>query len=287
MTEETNVSTQSAENAPPQTSNAEQQSFAIPEAYAERGWAKDIRSADDLWKLTDNAQSLIGKRPAGIPTKDAPQEEWDKFYRSMGRPDSADQYEFDASYDGMPEGVDMKAYEEKAKGFFHKLGLSPEKANEAWKEYVAMEMEGVEAHKASLAEREAEADKKFDEIGGKLYGDKFNAVSQEAKDYIAEILPDELKGSVEKMAGEPEVLLALISIAHESKNRIRQVEKEFGKEDTLSSGSQSAGESMHELQQRLIAAKEKWNKAGVFSPERKSAEDEIGELRGRISKLAK
>jgi hypothetical protein len=61
--------------------------FSIPESYQDRGWAKDIKSQEDLWKLTDNAQSLIGKRPAGIPTADAPQEEWDKFYQALGRPE--------------------------------------------------------------------------------------------------------------------------------------------------------------------------------------------------------
>ena len=53
-----------------QTSEAQTQQFSVPEAYKDAGWAQNIKSPDDLWGQFANAQSLIGKRPAGIPLAD-------------------------------------------------------------------------------------------------------------------------------------------------------------------------------------------------------------------------
>lgn len=36
--------------------------FTIPDAYKNEGWAKDIKSTDDLWKKTHGSQKLIGER---------------------------------------------------------------------------------------------------------------------------------------------------------------------------------------------------------------------------------
>lgn len=47
-----------ATNEPIKTVNE----FAVPEQYKERGWTKNIKSIDDLYKSYDNAQSLIGKK---------------------------------------------------------------------------------------------------------------------------------------------------------------------------------------------------------------------------------
>jgi len=45
--------------------------FAPPEEYKDKGWAKNIKSTEDLWKNNANAQELIGKKTIGAP------EDWD------------------------------------------------------------------------------------------------------------------------------------------------------------------------------------------------------------------
>jgi len=39
--------------------------FTPPEEYKDKGWAKNIKSVEDLWKNNDNAQGLIGKKTIG------------------------------------------------------------------------------------------------------------------------------------------------------------------------------------------------------------------------------
>ena len=86
--------------------------FSIPDKYKDAGWAKDIKSSEDLWKMNANAQSLIGKRPAGIPSNDASEEEWEKFYNTLGRPEEPSAYKF-SDIEGLPEGVDLTSHTEK------------------------------------------------------------------------------------------------------------------------------------------------------------------------------
>ncbi len=55
-----------ATNAAPANAVADN-GFAIPKDYAEAGWAKNLKSVDDVWKSLANAQTLIGKKTIGLP----------------------------------------------------------------------------------------------------------------------------------------------------------------------------------------------------------------------------
>lgn len=261
--------------------------FAVPEAYADRGWAKDIKSPDDLWKLTDNAQSLIGKRPAGIPTKDAAPEEWEKFYTALGRPDAPDKYEIQTTVE-LPEGADLSKYEANAKQIAHKLGLSNEKANQLWNDYLSMELEAVgEARKGAEAQQ-AEHDKRFDELTKSLFGDKYGEASAQAQSFLKSTLPADLVPVVQRLSdNDPEALVALIKVAHSAESEIAKIRKEYGAEDKLSSGGQAAGEGLNEINKKIIEAKARYQKADVFSQDRKDAEAEIESLREKLKRLAR
>jgi hypothetical protein len=50
----------------------------IPDEYKEKGYMSKIKDVEGLFKSFDGLQSLIGKRPAGIPQENATQEEWSK-----------------------------------------------------------------------------------------------------------------------------------------------------------------------------------------------------------------
>jgi hypothetical protein len=49
---------------PPAAPNPEppKESFKVPDAYKDKGWAKNIKTEDDFWKSLDNAQSAMGKK---------------------------------------------------------------------------------------------------------------------------------------------------------------------------------------------------------------------------------
>lgn len=68
----TDVSGQGSETQPENNAAAAPGSeggFSVPEAYKEAGWSKNIKSYDDLWKMNANAQTLIGKKTIGFPTR--------------------------------------------------------------------------------------------------------------------------------------------------------------------------------------------------------------------------
>lgn len=283
VTQPSEATTQSAPTEAP----SQESSFQIPQEYAERGWAEKVKSYDDLFKAYDNAQSLIGKRPAGIPTNDAPQEEWEKFYTALGRPESPDAYELKTEVEGLPEDFDVAPYEGKAKAFFHKLGLSPEKANQAWNDYLAMEMEGVQEMQAQNAEQQKDLDAEFDKLTQNLWGDKYNEVSAQAQDFIKNALPDELKPVVNEIAESPKALAAMIKLAEHAQSQIKETKAKYGAEDKLTSGEQSAGMSQQEVVKQMMEQRQIATTSEPFSAERKAAEAELEKLRGRLASFTK
>lgn len=52
----------------------------LPEEYRNKGWAKNIKTKNDIYKAYDNAQNLIGKKTIGVPSEDATPEELKSFY---------------------------------------------------------------------------------------------------------------------------------------------------------------------------------------------------------------
>ena len=67
--------------------------FTAPEEYKDKGWTKNIKSIDDLWKTNDNAQELIGRKTVGVPDKDSTPEQFEEYYSKV-RPENAEAYEF-------------------------------------------------------------------------------------------------------------------------------------------------------------------------------------------------
>lgn len=135
--EETDVNGQGSETQPEETSLPVDNSpaeFAIPDNYKEAGWAKNIKSYDDLWKQHENAQKLIGRKTIGIPTADSSEEEIEQFYSKV-RPETVDGYDFDLADD-----TDF------FKDIFYKSGISARQAKtltEAYKESVRKASENL------------------------------------------------------------------------------------------------------------------------------------------------
>jgi len=271
-----------------------QPAFSVPDTYKEASLAQNIKSSDDLWGQFANAQTLIGKRPAGIPTADAPAEEWEKFYTAKGRPESADKYQFDSKIEGLPENANLTIAEQKAKEIFFKLGLTPKEAQGAWLDYLSVEIEGMnEANKAKELEK-AELDKKFDEISTGLWGDKYKEVADKALAVINAAVPEQLKGAIPHIAENPEALAAMIKIIEHSeiqsnnlKAELAEVKKKYGVEDKLNSGQQTGSTSKDEVVSKLTELNMKVRGLDPFSPERKTTMSQIEELRGELARMSK
>lgn len=264
------------------TAQTAQSSFVIPEQYAQNTWAQNIKSPDDLWNQFANAQSLIGKRPAGIPSNDAPQEEWDKFYQTLGRPEAPDKYGL-PKIEGLPEGFDATPYEGKFKELAHKVGLSPKQAEKAWQEYMGMELGAYSEQTKAQAEKQAQMDKEFEGLSNKLFGDQFDAYSKQAQEFLGKALPPELQVDWQNM--DNTTLAAFIQMTKYSQDQIDAVKKQYGGEDKLASGGQNASMSIEEVRAELVKANSELGKAKIFSPEYKQIEENRNKLRETLSRM--
>lgn len=278
----TDQATQQTTQTADATAQPAQPSFSIPEQYAQNTWAQNIKSPDDLWNQFANAQSLIGKRPAGIPTSDAPPEEWDKFYQTLGRPESPDKYGL-PKIDGLPEGFDISPYEGKFKELAHKVGLSPKQAEKAWQEYMGLELGAQSENAKAQAERQAQQEKEFNDLSNKLFGDQFEAYSKQAQEFLGKALPPELQVDWQNM--DNNTLAAFIQMTKYSQDQIDSVKKQYGGEDKLAGGRQSASMTLEEVRAELVKANTELGNAKVFSPEYKQIEENRNKLRETLSRM--
>jgi hypothetical protein len=278
------------QQAQPEQSATSQTQFSVPETYKDAGWAQNIKSHDDLWGQFANAQTLIGKRPAGIPAADAPDAEWDKFYNVM-RPESPDKYSL-PEIEGIPEGLDIGSYKTQAMNLFHEAGLNQKQAEKLWKSYIGSELESSKGQKEQSQQKQAELDKEFDALAGKLWGDKYKDVEAKSLETLKTALPDDLKDAIPYIAENPKALAATMKLVEHSEAQANQlraeladVKKKYGVEDKLNSGQQSSGVSKDDVVNKLTELNMKVRGMDPFSIERKTALTQIEELRGQLQRM--
>ena len=85
----TDVSAPGAETQPVDTAADNSGGFFVPDAYKNEGWTRNLRSYDDLWKTSDSAQKMIGKKTIGIPDDKSSEQEIADFYSKL-RPGKAE-----------------------------------------------------------------------------------------------------------------------------------------------------------------------------------------------------
>jgi hypothetical protein len=215
-----------SQQASPPASDA----FVVPDAYKDRGWVEKVKSPDDLWKTLDNAQSLLGKRPAGIPANDAPDAEWEAFYK-VARPESADKYTL-SDIEGLPEGVDLTPYKADAQKLMFEAGLTQRQADALWKQYVGIELGAVGKTQEAL-------DKRYDEIAPKVLGEKHADLAKVALDALNELVDADYRTS---FVNNPEGMVAFIQTVNKLQEKhsaeLAKVRAEYGAEGKLPDGGQ-------------------------------------------------
>jgi hypothetical protein len=167
VADETVVSQPAAET-PPVAAAAEQANnneFKIPDEYKDKGWARNIKNHDDVYKMLDNSQSMIGKK-LGVPDweKSTP-EEIEAFY-SKTRPENPDDYTL------QDLGEDDSAF---FKDLFHKNGISTKQAEAlvgGYKQSIDKAIQplfSADGYKEEMTNR---------------FGDKYEAITNKVADFI-------------------------------------------------------------------------------------------------------
>lgn len=234
------------------TYNAQNQSdFAVPEQYRDKGWASKIKSEDDVYKQLDNLDSMIGKRPAGIPSKDASDAEWEKFYQAAGRPDEPT-YEFKAP-EGLGEDVDLSDLNSKASELFHKAGLNPKQAQKLYEAYIGLELQAGQSQTEAQAAKQAELDAEFDSIVKEQFGEDYDKELAKTVEAFNKYSPQSLKGVLNDIViDNPKALAGLVAAVNGMQAEMNSVKEKYGVDSgKLATGAQSTPTSTDDVRSEL------------------------------------
>lgn len=174
--------------------------FSIPDAYKDREWARGIDAPDKLWSKLDGAQTLIGKRPAGIPEMNAPKEQWDAFYKTLGRPDAPDAYQFKPLEGTTPDAE----FEKTVKNVFHEAGLTPKQA-EIVHGKISMALAEIDKQQKAAA---AQADVDFDKLANETFGANKDKALDLSRKLLTQYGPQGMMSHLEKLSNEHLLIVA-------------------------------------------------------------------------------
>lgn len=169
-------------------------SFSVPKEYADKGWAKKVKSSEDVYKLIDNLDATVGKKMVVPDFEKGDPKEIEAFI-NMLRPKSKDEYKFG-------EGVDSELAGKGAE-IFHKYGIPASLLNKAIPEF--MEISKARAEKMYSKEGMEEVLKKsfgeneYKKVGGEVANFLKENLSAEDKELL-ESIPNEQLGLVYRLS---------------------------------------------------------------------------------------
>lgn len=165
--------------------------FKVPDEYKEKGWIKNIKSEQDVWKMLDNAQSLIGKKTVVPDLEKASPEEIESYYSQLRPKDKA--YDFDGIEDDAKKAVFSE--------MLYKNGISKKQGSDLVKQYQEYEkslIEQLTSESGFIEEMKAS----FGEDYKKKGGETLSAIKQvlTEQDQIAlDQMPNNVHGLVYRL----------------------------------------------------------------------------------------
>ncbi len=174
------------QNIPEPTGEADPD-FSVPESYKEKPWASKVSSSEDLWKMADNLQTMVGRKNVAPDFETATPQELES-YLAQTRPESPDAYKFDSAEDYQPSGLEDGFAEA-----FHKNGVHPAIGNQ-----LIQDLQGV----LNTASAEAYDPDKFLSSMEESFGNGYEMKTNQARQIIESNQNDADKKSMETMSNE-------------------------------------------------------------------------------------
>ena len=184
---------------------------SISEEYRKDPNIEKFTEADALAKSYINAVKMIGQDKIAIPTKNSTQETWDEAYTKLGRPESADKYNFNIKSDviNMDESA-IKSFAEQS----HKLGLNNKQAAGIL-DFYKNNMEGsAQQAKIDTETAQSQAEQELRQEWGRDFEGKVKQAGALAKANInPEILDMTLSNGI-RLGDHPEIIKGFAKIAN-------------------------------------------------------------------------
>ena len=171
---------------------------SLPEEIRGDASLAKFKNLEDFAKSYKSMETLIGKKTVGLPDQNSSEEDWNRFYNQLGRPDTAEKYVVKRA-DSVPEEMRDP---EGTKSFLdtaHKLGLTQKQVEGLFAEYDRQVTAGLAAEQQRREAGKGEVIARLTE----LYGRDVQANVERAEQALNVIDPDnkidrgKLKNNVE------------------------------------------------------------------------------------------
>lgn len=136
-----------------------------------------FKSADDLGKSYVELQKSLGKDKVVLPTEKSTPEEWKAFYRKIGAPEKAEEY--DVSDEDMPEQFRLDATaKEEFRQKMHEAGLPKKHFEAAWKYYKESTLRRINQEAESIKNMRGTAETELRKEWGAAYEAKVDGAQK-------------------------------------------------------------------------------------------------------------
>lgn len=217
---------------------------------------QNVKDINDLANQFINAQKMIGGA-VKVPGQDATPEQWDEFYNRAGRPEAADNYEFQSSEElsrGDEEIAEMRA-------LFHKAGLNQQQANTLASGHDENLLRKMEAQKLAASQMNEEFLKTAHHQFGGPEG--WAAKNAQIQEFLVKNVPQDIRAEMGGLDNK-----ALLSIVY-SINEALKAQKEDGPLGQQDVGSQISATNPASLKEKAREALIESRKAAPRSNEAK------------------
>lgn len=186
-----------------------------PEYIPAKFWDPDKKAPkiEDLGKSYQNLEKLLGREKVPPPLNDEDAEGWDRWYKASGRPEKADDYEFERPA-ALPKGVEYdEATEKSFREWAHINGLNKRQAKNLYDGYVKTQIERAAEYEKYQTQAQAQAKDALQ----REYGAQYAAKIQKAQAALSKYAdPDYYKFLNETGQGnDPRMIRAWIKIGEE------------------------------------------------------------------------
>lgn len=244
--------------------------FVVPDAYKEKPYLKGVKGIDDVYKMLDGAQTLIGQKGPALPKADAPATEWDAYYESLGRPKTA------AEYTPVLTGADKTDPKllPRLQGAFHKAGLRPDQAKIIWDES-AQAFQDI-AKEQGIINQQADTD--FDKLATDTFGADRDRILASSKAILDANVSANMKPQIAKLSNENLIVLADV---------LNNINKKYIKQDGPGSQPTVSGSSPDELRAKARGLMSEQSKHDPMSVEFQNLQKQINDIYDSIRRGTK
>jgi len=184
-----------------------QQKNWLPKELRDHEALQDVNKPGELAnRYVETKQKL--DNAVVLPGENATDEELQKFYNKVGRPETPDEYQFDE----VPEGLNRdEEFESWFKQTAHKLGLTREQAKGLFSEYNNLVSQNEQSRQQ---QRQQQREKAQGELKQEL-GEEYDTKITQAQRAVSQLGGDDLKAALDESGygDDPRMVKAFIKIA--------------------------------------------------------------------------